>query len=175
MPIFDAAMFFKGWPVLGRTLLVGVLAYIIMVLFIRLAGKRTLSKMNAFDLVVTVALGSTLASILLSPSVSLAEGSVAILVLAGMQFVISWTSVRMPWVRRLVTARPQLLFSSGRMLEDSMRRARVTEEEVHAAMRQAGHLTTGSVEAVVMETDGSLSVLQFRAEGDSTLKGVKSP
>lgn len=166
-------MFFNSWSVLGRTLLVGVLAYLTVVLIVRVSGKRTLSKMNAFDLIVTVALGSTLASIVLSPDVSLAEGGLAFAVLAGMQFVISWSSVRCGWIRRLVTARPQLLFSEGRMMEEAMRRARVTVHEVYAAMRKAGHVSTGDVDAVVLETDGTLSVLKSAASGGkTTLHGV---
>ncbi|WP_231362619.1 hypothetical protein [Thioalkalivibrio sp. ALMg9] len=67
-------MFFGGWDGLLRTLVVGVLAYVALIVFLRLSGKRTLSKMNAFDLVVTVALGSTLATVLLAKDVALAEG-----------------------------------------------------------------------------------------------------
>jgi uncharacterized membrane protein YcaP (DUF421 family) len=170
--MISGAMFFNNWAVLGRTVVVGVLAYLALVLVIRIAGKRTLSKMNAFDLIVTVALGSTLASILLSPEVSLAEGGVAFVVLAGMQFVISWSSLHLHGLRRLVTAQPQLLFQDGRMRKNAMRRARVTEAEVLAAMRQAGHRDTAGVMAVVMETDGSLSVLDTRGQGASTLQGV---
>ena len=55
-------MFFDSWAGLGRVLVVGVLAYSALVLLLRISGKRTLTKMNAFDLVVTVALGSTLAT-----------------------------------------------------------------------------------------------------------------
>ena len=57
-------IFFDGWSVLFRTAVVGVLAYVCLIFFLRISGKRTLSKMNAFDFVVTVALGSTLATIL---------------------------------------------------------------------------------------------------------------
>lgn len=67
-------MLFQGWAGLLRTLAVGVLAYSALVVVLRVSGKRTLSKMNAFDFVVTVALGSTLASTLLSKGVALAEG-----------------------------------------------------------------------------------------------------
>jgi hypothetical protein len=77
------AIFFSGWDGLLRTLVVGVLAYVVLVGFLRLSGKRTLSKMNAFDLVVTVALGSTLATILLSKDVALAEGALAFALLIG--------------------------------------------------------------------------------------------
>lgn len=68
-------MFFDTWAGLGRTLMVGVLAYAALVSLLRISGKRTLSKMNTFDLVVTVALGSTLATVLLSKDVALAEAS----------------------------------------------------------------------------------------------------
>ena len=56
-------MFFDSWTALGRVLLVGTLAYVALVAILRISGKRTLTKLNAFDLVVTVALGSTLATI----------------------------------------------------------------------------------------------------------------
>ena len=56
-------MLFDSWAGLGRTLLVGPLAYVALVLLLRISGKRTLTKLNAFDLVVTVALGSTLATV----------------------------------------------------------------------------------------------------------------
>jgi uncharacterized membrane protein YcaP (DUF421 family) len=68
-------MFFSGWESLFRTLVVGVLAYVALVAFLRLSGNRTLSKMNAFDLVVTVSLGSTLATVLLTRDIALADGA----------------------------------------------------------------------------------------------------
>ncbi|MCA9113241.1 MAG: hypothetical protein KDA52_25030, partial [Planctomycetaceae bacterium] len=65
-------MLFSGWDSLVRTLVVGVLAYVALVILLRISGKRTLSKLNAFDLVVTVALGSTLATVLLNRNIALA-------------------------------------------------------------------------------------------------------
>ena len=102
-------MFFAGWEGLARTLIVGVLAYVALVAFLRLSGKRTLSKMNAFDLVVTVALGSTLATVLLNKGVALAEGALAFALLIGLQFAVTWSSVRARWVRQLVTGEPRML------------------------------------------------------------------
>jgi len=80
-------MFFDSWHDLGRVALVGMCAYVALVLMLRLSGNRTLSKLNAFDFVVTVALGSTLATVLLSKDVSLAEGVLAFAVLIGLQFL----------------------------------------------------------------------------------------
>ncbi len=153
-------MFFDSWSGLGRTLLVGVLAYGTLVLILRISGKRTLSKMNAFDFVVTVALGSTLATILLSKDVALAEGVLALALLIGLQFVITWLSVRSSTVNQLVKAEPALLLHQGEFLHGQMRRARVVEAEIRAAVREQGIASLEEVEAVVLETDGSFSVIK---------------
>ena len=156
--------FFNEWQGLLRTLVVGVLAYITLVLFLRVSGKRTLSKMNAFDLVVTVALGSTLATVLLTESVALAEGALAFALLIGLQFVVTWSSVRVRWVRQLVTGEPVMLLHRGEFLPSALRQARVTRDEIRAAVRSAGLASLVDAEAVVLETDGSFSVIR-RSEG----------
>lgn len=169
-------MFFDNWQVLIRTVTVGVLAYINLVVFLRLSGRRTLSKMNAFDLVVTVALGSTFATILLDKDVSLAQGALAMALLIGLQFLVTWTSVRVGWVRRLVTGEPALLFHRGQFLRGAMRAARVTEDEVRSSIRSAGVEVLTDVEGVVLETDGSFSVVRSgQGQGVSSLAGVETP
>ncbi|HUG76098.1 MAG TPA: YetF domain-containing protein [Burkholderiales bacterium] len=170
------AIFFSGWDGLLRTLVVGVLAYVVLVGFLRLSGKRTLSKMNAFDLVVTVALGSTLATILLSKDVALAEGALAFALLIGLQFVVTWSSVRARWIRRWVTGEPRMLLYRGECLPAALRSARVTQDEVLAAVRAAGLLALEDAEAVVLETDGSFSVVRRRDGAQaSSLAGMRAP
>lgn len=168
--------FFNGWSSLLKTLVVGVLGYASLIVFLRLSGLRTLSKMNAFDFVVTVALGSTLATILLSKDVALAQGALALALLVGLQFAITWLNVRFRWMRRLVTGEPLLLLYRGECLPAALRRSRVAEEEVRAAVRSAGLAALEEAEAVVLETDGSFSVVR-RAEGsgNSSLEGVELP
>lgn len=151
-------MWFDSWSDLGRILVVGPLAYVALVAVLRTSGARTLSKLNAFDLVVTVALGSTLATVLLSSDVSLAEGVLGLVVLVVLQYVVSWSSLRRPAVERLVKSEPVLLYRRG-FLDASMRRARVTRDEVRQAARGSGHAALDEVDAVVLETDGTLSVL----------------
>ncbi len=174
-------MLFDNWFGLLRVLIVGSLAYLTLVLLLRTSGKRTLAKMNAFDFVVTVALGSTLATVLLSNSVALAEGILAFCLLTGMQYLITWLSVRSPTVRRLVKSEPGLLFHNGDFLFDTMKRERVTEDEVLAAMRQQGKGSLGKVGAVVLETDGTFSIIaapegpaSTAAQDRSTLQSVHS-
>src|SRR5512147_2577917 len=123
-------MFFDSWAGLGRVAVVGLLAYAALVLLLRISGKRTLTKLNAFDLVVTVALGSTLATVLLSKDVSLAEGVLALALLIALQFVITWLSVRSPRFQKMIKAEPTLLLSRGRFLDGALKAERMAREEV---------------------------------------------
>jgi uncharacterized membrane protein YcaP (DUF421 family) len=153
------AMLFDGWSGPLRVILVGTLAYVGLIVALRATGKRTLSKMNAFDLIVTVALGSTLAAILLDRTVPLLDGLTALGLLVGLQYLITWGSVRSATLRRLVKSEPTLLVRDGAFLKDAMHRTRVTQDEVEAALRQHGHEDISAIRLVVLETDGSLSVV----------------
>jgi uncharacterized membrane protein YcaP (DUF421 family) len=144
----------------------------VLVAFLRLSGKRTLTKLNVFDLVVTVALGSTLSTMLLNKSVALAEGSLAMFMLIGLQYVVTFTSVRVGFIRRAVRAEPSVLLRCGEFCRDTMRRQRVTESEVLAAIRGGGAASVASIEAVVLETDGSMSVLRGEDREATSLRDV---
>jgi uncharacterized membrane protein YcaP (DUF421 family) len=152
-------MFYDGLTGLLHALVVGVLAYAVLVAFLRLSGSRTLAKLNAFDFVVTIALGSTLSSAILSADVSLVEGATAFVVLIGLQFLVSWLYRRVPALRSVVTARPVALVVDGHVRPAAMERERITPAEVRATLRQAGLTDLGDVAAVVLETDGTLSVI----------------
>lgn len=165
---------FEGWGGVLRVLIVGTLAYAGLVLVLRVTGKRTLSKMNAFDLVVTVALGSSLASTMLSKSTPLAEGLAGMTLLVLLQFGVTWLSVRSEAVQSLVKAQPAILVHRGQWREAAMRRERVTTEEVLAALRSQGRKTLDDTTTVVIETDGTLSVLtgESSGQGASSLENV---
>jgi len=169
-------MFFESWSGLLRVVIVGTLAYLALVLLLRVSGKRTLSKMNAFDFIVTVALGSTLATVLLSKDVALAESITAFALLIGLQYLITWLSVRSRSVENLVKAEPTLLLFQGRFLHEALRRQRVTEAEVRAALRSQSVANVEDAGAVVLETDGSLTVLELQEGHEySSLKNVVRP
>ena len=166
--------FFNNWSELGRTVLIGISAYLILILLLRISGKRTLTKLNAFDLVVTVALGSTLASTIMSKSTALAEGATAFLVLVLLQLMITFLSVRSKKFSHLVKAEPRLLLLDGQFLDKALLDERVTRGEVRSAARSHGAASLSQIHAIILETDGSLSVIKSGAGGDnSALEGVK--
>lgn len=158
------------WSALGATLAKAVVAYVALIALVRLTGNRTLAKLRAFDFVVTIALGSVLASTIVSPSVPLLQGLAAMATLILLQFVVAWTSTRSARASRLVTNQPILLYHEGAFLEGNLKKARVTDDEVRSAMRAHGHGRERDVQTVVLETDGQLAVLPRNA-GLESLKG----
>jgi uncharacterized membrane protein YcaP (DUF421 family) len=166
-------MWFDTWSDVLRTMIAGAAAYVVLIVVLRVSGKRTLSKLNAFDLVVTVALGSTLATILLNTSVSVAEGVAALTLLATLQFLAAIVSSRLKAGRALLTSRPTLLLSDGRVDETAIRAQRVSVDEIRQAIRSSGQGDVTAIAAVVLESDGSLSVISSSQMGDgSALAGV---
>ena len=157
-------MLFDNWESLGRTALAGVSAYALLILFLRISGKRTLAKMNAFDFIVTVALGSTLSSVLTSRNTPLADGILALALLVALQFAVAWLTVRAPWFQRLVKSRPAAVFSERQFDEAAMLRERVARDEVLMAIRSSGIHDLDRVYMVVLETDGSMNVLRHPEE-----------
>ena len=152
-------MLYQGWASIARTLIVGTLAYVFLVVALRVSGKRTLAKLNAFDLVITVAFGSTLATILISKDVALAEGVVALILLIGLQYAVTTLSVRSARFAGLVRSEPTLLVRNGELLPQAMRRERVTEAEIRTVARTAGYDELTGIDAIVMESDGAFSVI----------------
>ncbi|MFZ5783737.1 MAG: DUF421 domain-containing protein [Pseudomonadota bacterium] len=151
-------MFFQNWAGVGRTVVVGALAYCALVLFLRISGKRTLAKLNAFDLVVTVALGSTLSAVLLQESIALAEGATALGLLIALQFVVTYLSVRSRSFAKMVRSEPALLARAGSFCDAAMTRERVTQDEALSAVRSAGGHRIDDVETLILESDGTISV-----------------
>ena len=151
-------MLYDDWQGLVRVVVVGSCAYGALVVLLRASGKRTLAKLNAFDFVVTVSLGSTLATVLLSSSVALAEGITALALLAGLQYLVAWGSTRSHRVERLVKSEPTLVYHD-RFLTGAMRRERVTSDELRQAARAQGHADLAEIAAIVLESDGTLSIL----------------
>lgn len=150
---------FESWAGLARVLVNCVIGYACVIVILRVSGKRTLTKLNAFDFVVTIALGSTLATLIISKETVLAEGVLAVTFLVALQYLITAASVRSPMFSRLVKGEPTLLAHHGNFLKEAMRTQRVTQEEILAALRAHKVAAIEDAAAVILETDGSISVL----------------
>lgn len=147
-----------------RMIGVGFGSYAFIVFVLRLSGKRTLSKMNAFDFIVTVALGSVLANIIVNHETLLWEGIVAFCLLVFLQYLSTWLSVRSTTVRSLLKSKPALIYYSNDYDEAKMRKERITKIEIMQAIRKDGYVSLDEIAAVILETDGTLTVMQKSKE-----------
>ena len=159
---------FDGWTALAKTAIATPILYALVVVAVRASGKRTTGQMNNFDWIVTVAIGSITASGIVIEKVSYAEAALAILILMAMQWALTklvWTSKR---VARVVKSRPRLLVEDGRLYQDALRAERITEDEIHAALRQAGVPSLVGVRYMALENDGNFSVITRGGADDAS-------
>ncbi len=133
--------------------------YAVLIALIRVVGLRSFSKMSSFDFAMTVAVGSVLASTILTPSPPLAQAAVALASLFGVQAVIAALRKRTTWMEHIVDNEPLVLMAGDRILHDNLQQARVTENDLWAKLREANVLHPREVRAVVLETTGDISVL----------------
>ena len=143
---------------IGRTVVAAVVAYAYLVVLIRVAGKRTVSQMNSFDWIVTMAIGSLTATAMLS-SQDFLVALVAMAVIVGLQAALTWLTLRYDVVSKVLKAEPTLLVREGQFLRSAMRKTRVNEDEILAAIRNKGLGDVGEVKALILESDGTFSVL----------------
>ena len=160
-------VWFSGWDVIVRTLLAGTVTYVILITLLRVTGPRTLAKWYAFDLIITVALGSTFANGVLSTDISVAQAVAGFLLLISLQYAINKISQHWPKFVSIVNPAPVLLLYEGEFQDKAMKRNRVSRADVCKALRAKGHAAYEQVAAVVLEPDGTFSIVE-KMEQDKT-------
>jgi uncharacterized membrane protein YcaP (DUF421 family) len=151
-----------------------IAVYLAVILATRLSGLRSFSKMSAFDFAMTVAVGSLIAAAA-SGQAPLASVVLGIAALYGGQFAVALLRSR-HWLRGALDNSPLLLMDGQRILHDHLALARVTIDDLHGKLREAGVLRYDQVRAVVFETTGDISVLHGEGALDEVLlRGVRRP
>jgi uncharacterized membrane protein YcaP (DUF421 family) len=175
-PIAHPPFFFESWYNVGRTVSLSIIGFTALITMLRISGKRTLSKLNVFDFVFVVAVGSVFASTIISKDITLVEGMASLATLIGIQVILSEMAARLPWAERIINGEPALLLSKGQFIPRALRRERITEEEVRAAIRSNGVNRVEDVSAVILENDGTLSVAwEAKGPGRSSLVDATVP
>ena len=145
-------------------LLRGIIIYVLTIVLTRIAGLRTFSKMSSFEFAASVAIGSLLATTIITPDQSIPQSALAMVVLYLMQVGVARLRHRFEPIEHLVDNSPLLLMKDGQMLRDNMAKIQVTEDDLMAKLRENNVLRLADVRAVVMETTGKFSVLHSRDE-----------
>ncbi|MCM4155529.1 YetF domain-containing protein [Gramella sp. AN32] len=132
--------------------------YLAVILFTRIAGKRSFSKMSSFDFAMTVAIGSIIATTILTKSVSLWEGIIGLLSVYILQLTVAMLR-RFQFIQDAVDNSPLLLMDGKNILHENLRKARVAESDLRSKLREANVIKLEQVRAVVFECTGDISVL----------------
>jgi uncharacterized membrane protein YcaP (DUF421 family) len=168
--------FFDGWAHVLRAVLSAAAIYLVIIAAIRIFGQKALAKMSGYDMIVTVALGSLVAALPLTRSVSLADAIAAAITFLTLQQITRYLQARYRRVHRLVRERPLLLLWNGRLLEDRMLHSDISADEVRAAVRRSGILSLKQVRAAILENDGEWSIIpQSSAPDLSAMEGLLIP
>ncbi|WP_394018479.1 DUF421 domain-containing protein [Anaerococcus cruorum] len=152
-------IFYNNFVTIYSTAIKGILIYIFLIIALRISGKRSLSKLNIFDFIITIAIGSVFASVLTTKDVKLAQGTTAIIVLLGGQYIISRLAYKYDKFEEKIKSDPALLYYDNKFLYETMKVERVTEREILQAVRSSGVGSLEKVQAVILESQGSISVI----------------
>ena len=168
--------FFHGWAQLLRSVLSAAVIYLVIVAAIRIFGEKALAKMSGYDMIVTVALGSLVATLPLTTDVSIVDAIAAATTFLGLQQITRYLQARHRRIHTLVRERPRLLLWNGRLLEDRLLESDISADEVRAAVRRSGILSLKQVRAAILENDGEWSIIpQSDAPDLSAMEGLLIP
>ena len=144
--------------------------YLVLILSVRLMGKRQIGQMEASEFVGTM-LVANLASIpMQDAAIPLYSGLVPILVVLGMELTLSGLILRSVLIRRFFCGKPIILIDNGKILLENLRRTRVTLDELTGHLRQKDVLDIQTVQFAILETGGSLSVFPYPKDRPATAK-----
>ena len=147
-----------------------ILLYGVLILVIRLMGKRQIGQMEPSEFVVTM-LVANLASIPMQDSaIPLFSGLVPILTVLGVELVLSALSLRSIPFRKLLCGKPVILIENGIILQENLRKTRVTLDELTGHLREKDVLDPRAVQFAILETNGNLSVFPYPKERPATCK-----
>ncbi len=160
----DLSWILTTWQALLMVFLSTVGIYIALIFFTRFGGLRSFSKMSSFDFAVTVAIGSIVATSLLSSDPPLLQAIVALGVLYAVQMTVARLRVKNTVIGKMVDNKPILLMSGTNILNKNLDKAGVTISDLRAKLREANVTQLKQIKAVVMESTGDISVLHHREE-----------
>jgi uncharacterized membrane protein YcaP (DUF421 family) len=165
----DEVMFFHdGWEPIARVAFITAAGYMTLVLLLRVTGQRTLSQMSAFDFVITVTLGSAFGRVITATEVSYTEALTGFAMLVSLQWAFATLYRRFPGVRRVAVNGPALVYYDGEVLERAMRLNQLRQQDLLTAVRQQGMGSLGEARAIVLESNGSFTVMSSSQYGDGS-------
>lgn len=155
----DLSWFTTSYSAILTVLLTAMGIFIALIVFTRVAGLRSFSKMSSFDFAVTIAIGTLAASTIISPQLSYLRGVSAIAILYLLQIIINYFRNRSAFFSRWIDNDPLLLMKGSQILDENLKKARVSRKELRYKLREANVTQLSQIKAVVLESTGDVTVL----------------
>jgi len=153
--------FFPGGHVLAQIVLRTGVIYLLVLIGVRLSGKREVGQMTPFDLTLLLLLSNSVQNAMTGPDTSLLGGAVAAGTLLILNYVVADLAGANRRFRKLIEGEPSLLVHDGQVIQSHMAREHVSMDELHRAMREHGLNSCDQVALAVLEVDGSISFLKY--------------
>ncbi len=141
-----------------------VIIYLVLILAVRLMGKRQIGQMEASEFVVTMLVANLAAIPMEDPAIPLFSGLVPILTVLALEVTLSVLSMRSMALRRLLCGKPVILIENGRLLQENLLATRVTLDELTGHLREKDVLDLSAVQFAILETNGNLSVFPYPSQ-----------
>lgn len=148
-----------------RIIVTTVCVYFSLIVILRFFGSRSVSSLSVYDLVTSFAIGSTISTTMLSKDVTYSLGIITIITLLILQFMISKLLNIFQSLTFIANPSPTVVYYKGGFRRDEMKKQRINQEEILQAIRKQGGCTSDQVQAVLLESDGSLSVIKSLEPG----------
>jgi uncharacterized membrane protein YcaP (DUF421 family) len=136
-----------------------VVLFLFMYLLTRVIGRRELSSLQPFDLILLIVLGDTIQQGLTQDDYSVTGAVIAVGTIAGLQVLTSWSAFRFPWLRRVLNGYPIVLVEDGRVVEKNLRRERLTLHDLTEQARANQVTSLEDVQWAIFEPSGSISFI----------------
>lgn len=150
-----------NWHAVLEIVLRTTVVYVLVLLGIRLTGKREVGQMTPFDLTLLLLLSNSVQNAMTGPDNSLLGGATAALVLLTLNFLLAEASGLNRRFRRMIQGSPTLLIHNGECITSHMAKEHISMDELTRALREHGVACTGDAALAVLEVDGSISVLKY--------------
>jgi uncharacterized membrane protein YcaP (DUF421 family) len=164
----DLTYIFGGWHAVARIAFIAAGGFITLIVLLRVGGWRRLTQMNVFDFVVAVTLGSAFGRAITAREVGILDVFVAFAVLVGMQQAFAWLQRSSDGFGRFVRPPPVLVYHRGKVLDEALSATGLREIELLQAARREGLGSLAEAEALIVEPDGSVSVVLADKAGDGS-------
>lgn len=136
----------------------GLVVYFALLLLLRMTGKRQIGQLSPFDLILLLLISEAVQNAIIADDKSIIGGLIAVVTLIGINYLVGLATFKNKRVETFMEGRPQVIIHEGKVFEDVMNESKLTQQELHSALRHQGYFSVQDVKLAILETNGTVSI-----------------